>query len=231
MRPRRVIVSQKKLSRRAFLRYALGTGAAAAAGGAGLVALHGVEEVSARSDAPTAQYALIIDTTKCVGCGACVEACNIRNHLPEGQSYIHILSKEDGANEWFLPVQCQHCAEAPCASVCPTRATYRHESGVVLINDKLCVGCKYCEVACPYQARIFDEKRGVADKCWLCLDYVQEGRNPACVDACVLGARLFGRVDDATSEVVQLIESGKAKPLHPEFGTHPGVLRYIIEGE
>lgn len=222
---------EKKLSRRAFLRYAAGTGAAAVVGGTGLVALRGTDTVSARSDEQTAQYALIIDTTKCVGCGACVEACHIRNNLSEDHSYIHILAKQDGDRQWFLPVQCQHCADAPCASVCPTHATYRHESGVVLINEKLCVGCKYCEVACPYQARIFDEERGVADKCWLCLDYAQAGRNPACVDACVLGARLFGRLDDPNSEVAQLIASGRAKPLHPEFGTHPGVLHYIFEGE
>jgi Fe-S-cluster-containing dehydrogenase component len=99
---------------------------------------------------------------------------------------------------------------------------------VVLINEKLCVGCKYCEVACPYQARTFDEERGVVDKCWLCLDRVQAGDMPACVDSCVLGARLFGRQDDPNSEVAQLIASGQAKPLHPEFGTQPSVLYYIM---
>jgi Fe-S-cluster-containing dehydrogenase component len=98
----------------------------------------------------------------------------------------------------------------------------------VLIDEKLCVGCKYCEVACPYQARIFDEERGVADKCWLCLDYVLDGKTPACVEACILGARHFGRQDDPNSEVAQLIASGKAKPLHPEFGTEPGILYYIM---
>jgi len=98
---------------------------------------------------------------------------------------------------------------------------------VVLINEKLCVGCKYCEVACPYQARTFDEERGVVDKCWLCLDRVQAGDMPACVDACVLGARLFGRQDDPNSEVAQLIASGQAKPFHPEFGTQPSILYYI----
>ena len=100
---------------------------------------------------------------------------------------------------------------------------------MVLINEKLCVGCHYCQVACPYQARIFDEERGVADKCWLCMDYVLGDGEPACVHACVLGARLFGRTDDPDSEVAQLIASRQAKPLHPEFGTEPAVLRYIIE--
>jgi Fe-S-cluster-containing dehydrogenase component len=85
-------------------------------------------------------------------------------------------------------------------------------------------------VACPYQARIFDEERGVADKCWLCLSWVLEGESPACVEACVTGARLFGRRDDPDSEVGELIESGMARPLHPEFGTRPAVLTYIIDG-
>ena len=222
---------EHRLSRRAFLRCTLGAGATILVGGPALSSDRAASAASARVARASAEYALIIDTTKCVGCGACVTACNLRNDLPEEHSYIHILPKQDGERQWFLPVQCQHCADAPCVSVCPVNANYWHESGVVLINEKLCVGCKYCEVACPYQARIFDEERGVADKCWLCLDYAQAGRNPACVDSCILDARLFGRADNPNSEVAQLIASGRAKPLHPEFGTHPGVLHYIIEGE
>jgi Fe-S-cluster-containing dehydrogenase component len=221
-------MASKPLSRRAFLRSALGVGVTAVAGGAALIAERAAVAAPTRADQPAAQYALIIDTTKCVGCGACVDACNIRNRLPEDESYIHILTKGEESNPRFLPVQCQHCADPPCAHVCPTRATYRRDDGVVLINEKLCVGCKYCEVACPYQARTFDEKRGVVDKCWLCLDYVLEGREPACVQSCVLGARLFGRQDDPNSEVAQLIASGEAKPLHPEFGTRPSVLYYVV---
>ncbi|HHN93318.1 MAG TPA: 4Fe-4S dicluster domain-containing protein [Anaerolineae bacterium] len=178
-----------------------------------------------------ARYALVIDTTQCTGCGACIEACNLRNNLPEGQSYIHYVPKETGEKKWHLLVQCQHCADPPCATVCPTQATYIRDDGVVLINEKLCVGCKYCLVACPYQARVFDEERGVADKCWLCLDWVLAGGVPACVQACIPGARIFGRTDDPNSEVSQLIASGRAKPLHPEFGTRPAVLSYIIEEE
>lgn len=218
----------RRISRRAFLRSALGSGAAAVLGGVGLSVGRSALAAPDRAESTPSQYALIIDTTKCVGCGACRAACNLRNELPEDTSYIHILSYGEGTERTFLPVQCQHCANPPCAAVCPTRATYRREDGVVMINEKLCVGCKYCEVACPYQARTFDEERGMADKCWLCLDWIQEGRVPACVASCVLGARLFGRQDDPESEVAQLIASGQAKPLHPEFGTQPSVLRYIM---
>lgn len=214
------------LSRRRFLGITL-------AGGAAVTAAAVTREKSAAQDsaqAPTAQYAYVIDTTRCVGCGLCIEACHLRNELPEAQSYTRVEERKSADRTWLLPVQCQHCAEAPCATVCPTKATYTHESGVVLINEKLCVGCKYCMVACPYQARIFDQERGVADKCWLCLDWVQQGERPACVQACLYGARVFGRTDDPDSEVNKLLASGRARPLHPEFGTKPVVLTYIIEG-
>jgi Fe-S-cluster-containing dehydrogenase component len=219
-------MASKSVSRRTFLKSARAGGALTAVGGGTALA----RAVAALKPAEKkADYALIIDTTKCVGCGACEIACNLRNHLPAGQSYIHILRRGEGENERFLPVQCQHCADPPCVHVCPCNGTYIREDGVVLLNEKLCVGCKYCIVACPYQARIFDEERGVAGKCWLCLDDVLGGGEPACVHACVLGARLFGRIDNPDSEVVQLIASGQAKPLHSEFGTEPAVLRYIIE--
>jgi Fe-S-cluster-containing dehydrogenase component len=222
-------VAKRLISRREFLGSALGSGVTLALGAARLSAGGAVLAAQTRVERAPAAYALIIDTTKCVGCGACRTACNLRNKLPGEASYIHILSKGEGADRKFLPIQCQHCAKPPCASVCPTKATYRREEdGVVLINEKLCVGCKYCELACPYQARIFDEKRGVADKCWLCLDLVQAGGMPACVDACVLGARLFGRRDDPDSQVAQLISSGQATLLHPEFGTEPSILHYIV---
>jgi Fe-S-cluster-containing dehydrogenase component len=83
--------------------------------------------------------------------------------------------------------------------------------------------------ACPYQARIFNDGRGVVDKCWLCLERLHDGKPPACVEACVVGARIFGRSDDPDGEVSKLIASGSARPLRPEFDTRPNILTYIIE--
>jgi Fe-S-cluster-containing dehydrogenase component len=209
------------LSRRSFLRCGL-AGCLLVAGGVSWIPL------SRALEKATGEYALIIDLNECVGCGACEVACNLRNALPAGQSFVQRIPKGEGKDRWYLTVQCQHCQDAPCATVCPTRATYRHPSGVLLINEKACVGCKYCAVACPYDARIFDERTGVAAKCSLCLPWVLEGGQPACVQACIEGARIFGPRDDP--QIAQLLASGRAQPLHPEFGTRPGLVHYIFPG-
>ncbi|MGD8794759.1 MAG: 4Fe-4S dicluster domain-containing protein [Anaerolineae bacterium] len=210
------------LSRRNFLKAGLGGGLLIAVGGKWLPLSQALEE--AKSD-----YVLIVDLNKCTGCGACSRACNERNELPEGQSFIRRLRKDEDTDDcWCLTVQCQHCQDAPCESVCPASATYHHPSGVVLVNEKACVGCKYCAVACPYGARIYNEETGVVDKCWLCLDWVLGGGQPACVQACIEGARIFGRRDDPA--IAELLASGRPQPLHPEFGTKPGILLYIPRG-
>lgn len=209
------------LSRRTFFKVGLGGTLLVAIGSKWVPLSKALDEVSS-------EYAMILDLSKCGGCGACELACNERNDLPEGKSFIRRIPKGEGDNRWCLPVQCQHCADAPCEQVCPANATYHHPSGVVLVNDKMCVGCKYCAVACPYGVRIFDEHVGVVNKCWMCLDWVLGGGQPACVQACVKGARIFGRRDDP--EIAELLASGRVQPLHPEFGTRPGIVAYIFPG-
>jgi Fe-S-cluster-containing dehydrogenase component len=215
------VAGSSPLSRRTFLKAGLGGGLLVAVGSKLIPYQEALAEVNS-------EYVLIIDLNKCTGCGACEQACNQRNNLPEGKSYIHRLKRENSEECWCLPVQCQHCADAPCESVCPAGATYHHPSGVVLVNDKMCVGCKYCAVACPYGGRVFDEGTGVVNKCWLCLDWVLGGGEPACVQSCVKGARIFGRRDDP--EIAELLASGRVQQLHPEFGTKPGVVQYIFRG-
>jgi Fe-S-cluster-containing dehydrogenase component len=211
------------ISRRSLLKAGLTGGLLATVGGSSIPLAQALAEAPAESE-----YVMIIDLNKCVGCRACELACHQRNNLPEGKSYVRILPKGDEDNRWFLPVQCQHCKDAPCEHVCPTGATYHDRSGVVLINEKTCVGCKYCAVACPYDARAFDEDTGLVDKCWLCLDWVLGGGLPACVQSCILGARIFGRRDDP--EIAELLASGRVEPLRPEFGTDPGIVFYIFPG-
>jgi len=227
---------EMNMSRRQFLKAGLTGGLMIAIGGVWM----SLDDAMAKAKS---EYAMVIDLNKCVGCRACEVACNQRNELPEGLSYIRVFQDWEGSEAHpipdkkreyervHLPVQCQHCEEPPCEPVCPVGATYHDPHGVVLVNEKTCVGCRYCAVACPYDARRLNEETGIMEKCWLCLDWVLGGGMPACVQACVLGARIFGRRDDPDSEVAKLIDSGRAKPLHPEYGTVPGIIHYIFPGE
>ena len=149
-----------------------------------------------------------------------------------------------------LPVLCMQCEEPECAKVCPTNATKIREDGIVIVDEEQCVGCKYCAVACPYGARNFVDKwtsyfpgdqplnpldeygkkqwvekygEGSATKCDFCIDRVEKGMNPACIDGCPANARFFGDLDDPESEISQLIKTERGFTLAPEFGTKPRV--------
>ena len=149
-----------------------------------------------------------------------------------------------------LPVLCMQCEEPSCLEVCPTGATMKLEDGIVVVDQDKCMGCKACIMACPYGARYsvdewesyfpdglplspyeeftkkaWEEKSGVgvATKCDFCRDRVQEGRDPACVEACPAKARTFGDLDDPDSEVSMLIKRYRGEVLNPEFGNKPKV--------
>lgn len=149
-----------------------------------------------------------------------------------------------------LPVLCMQCAEPECARVCPTNATQQRPDGIVFIDKDKCIGCKYCMVACPYGARNFTEKwqsywpdgqpmtdfekftkeewiskygEGTVTKCNFCIERVEKGLKPACVESCPAKARYFGDLDDPKSEVAMLIKSERGFQLNPEFATCPSV--------
>ena len=164
-----------------------------------------------------ARYGMLINTKKCVGCYACRLACQAKNHLEPGESFIKFHELETGTypnvyNE-IVPTQCQHCEDAPCAAVCPTHATYVTDSGVVLVDPEKCIGCKYCMAACPYQARIVQESTGVVEKCRVCWENVEPGNPPACAGTCISGARVFGDLDDPESDISKAIAQYHAQPL------------------
>lgn len=136
-------------------------------------------------------------------------------------------AREDGTyptvTKRFLTVQCMHCTNPPCVNVCPTAANYVRADGLVLINEKRCIGCKYCVVACPYQARVFNEERGTPGKCKLCQTRIEKGVQPACVLACPAGARYFGDLGDPGSPIARLVVSRKAVRLRDDLGTQPNI--------
>ena len=114
----------------------------------------------------------------------------------------------------FVPTQCMHCDDAPCVAVCPTGASYVSDSGIVEIDQGRCIGCKYCMAACPYQARITNSE-GAAEKCRFCTVSATNNGTPmcSCVEACPTGARVFGDLDDPSSELVRRIAETGAKPI------------------
>ena len=171
------------------------------------------------------RYGMLIDTDRCVNCYACRGICQLNNQLSPTESFIKFEHTEQGLypNVRFrtAPRQCAHCENAPCARVCPTKATYVTDDGTVQIDEKKCIGCGYCATVCPYDARIKREETGVISKCSLCHERLARGEAPLCVGTCPVGARIFGDLDDPNSELNREIALRGAKPLGDDLsGSH-----------
>ena len=200
------------------------------------------------------KYAMVIDLRKCVGCNACTVACKQENGTPPGVFWSRVRQYEVGdypkGRLRFFIMLCMHCKEAPCLESCPTGATYRRHDGLVLIEDGKCIGCRYCIMACPYEARTYNDGEpqayfagqgltqveeaghdrhpsGTVEKCTFCAQRLDQGKEPACVATCPAGARIFGDLDDPSSEVSKLLAGGLAKPRLEELDTKPSV--FFIE--
>ncbi len=214
--------SDVNLSRRNLVAKA-GLGAAAAVATATLP-----KPAKAEATDRTVQYAMVIDTRRCVGCHACSVACKAEFDVPLGEtrSWVEYIEKGEYPNvsRQFLPRLCNQCSDPPCVRVCPTGATYkRKEDGIVVVDADICIGCKYCMQACPYDARFINPRTGTADKCDFCLHRVSQGIAPACVNTCQGRARIFGDMNDPDSEVAKLIATEPVTVLRQEMGTKPNV--------
>ncbi|TCK61966.1 4Fe-4S dicluster domain-containing protein [Seleniivibrio woodruffii] len=183
------------------------------------------------------KYAMAYIVDRCVDCKACMVACKAEWEVPEDKFRTHIdtgVSPDytDTMRMHFLPHQCNHCDDAPCVTVCPTKASYKREDGIVSVNQKICVGCKYCIVSCPYDARFFNHELGVAEKCTFCLPRIAEGLAPACVTTCPGNVRVFGDINDPNSEISALLRDAatnhyKVWKLRQDLGTRPNI--YYIQ--
>ena len=178
------------------------------------------------------KWAMVFDLGRCIGCEACVAACiaenrrepalNLVDKVAEDKAspdslksfklrtqVIHVTRGEyPDVREVFAHRICLHCDDAPCVAVCPTGATYQRQDGIVMIDEKKCIGCRYCEYACPYNARFWDETFDSMDKCTFCEHLLEKGQEPACVSSCPAHARIFGDLDNPESEVSQLVKEG-----------------------
>lgn len=174
------------------------------------------------------RYAMVIDLNRCIGCDTCAVACKMENDVPLGVWRIWVNQKEMGTyphvRRAYLPVLCNHCENPICVYPCPVKATYRRkEDGIVVVDPHLCVGCKICIVACPYQMRYLDPIKRVAQKCNFCVHRVEAGLRPACVVACPTRAMVFGDLNDKNGPFVRLLAERPAQRLKMSYGTYPQV--------
>lgn len=156
----------------------------------------------------TRQLAFYFDSSACSGCKACQVACKDKHGLEVGRLWRRVYEVVGGdwladGNAWVsnvfaynISVSCNHCEKPICMEVCPTKAIYKRNDGIVLINDKVCVGCGYCRWACPYNAPKLDPVTGKMTKCTFCADDLEIGKDPACVSACPMRVLDYGELDE-----------------------------------
>ena len=156
------------------------------------------------------RYGLLINLDRCSGCDSCVVACKLENGLGLGDAYNRVhpvgpLGTFPNVEKYWVPFQCQQCANAACVDVCPTGASFRSDvTGAVQIDQDACIGCQLCVNACPFGARTVNLSTGIAQKCTLCRHITENGDEvPACVHNCNCGARFYGDYDDPDSDVCQ----------------------------
>ena len=213
------------------------------------------------------RWAMVIDPKKCKdGCRDCIDACHRIHNVPDfgnpkdevkwiwnepfekafpGQEheYIEEYIEEELKGKPFI-VLCNHCENPACVRVCPTKATWKREDGIVMMDYHRCIGCRFCMAACPFGARSLNWRdprpfikeinpkyptrmRGVVEKCNFCAERLAQGLPPACVEACKEKALVFGDLEDPHSEVREILRSNHTIRRKPQLGTNPQVY-YIV---
>lgn len=177
-------------------------------------------------------YGFIIDNRKCIGCHACSTACKSENEVPLGVYRTWVKYVETGTfpntRRHFQVTRCNHCANPPCVRICPTEAMYQRNDGIVEFDNSVCIGCKACMQACPYDAIYIDPETDTAAKCHYCAHRTDIGLEPACVVVCPEHAIIAGDMNDPTSEISRILAREDVTVRKPEQGTAPKL--FYIDG-
>ena len=173
------------------------------------------------------KYAFVIDQRKCIGCHACTVACKSEHDVPIGvyRTWVKYIERGEFPNSrrYFLVNRCNHCDNAPCVAICPTKALYKRADGIVDFDSTRCIGCKSCMQACPYDALYIDPYSHTAAKCNYCAHRTEIGLEPACVSVCPEHAIISGDMHNPHTEIAQLIAREPVRVRKPEQGTGPNV--------
>lgn len=175
---------------------------------------------------------ILTDVTKCIGCLQCVSACKETHDLP--LDVPRIWQKNDGlsADNWtsilqkpdnhYVRKQCRHCIEPACVSVCPVGAMHKTKLGPVVYDSGKCLGCRYCMMACPFGIPRYDWDKTVphVEKCILCYDRLEAGKQPACTEACPTGATIFGDRKKLLNIAHKRIKENPGKYINKVWGEH-----------
>ena len=192
-------------------------------------------------------YGIGIDIEKCIGCGMCAKSCKAENNVSQEPFYfrswveqytikndgsINVIAPNGGIDgftqtipedeifkTFFVPKMCNQCYKSPCVQVCPVGATFVSPEGVVLVDEKYCMGCSYCVQACPYGCRYLDPEKKTADKCTLCYHRLKKGLKPACFEVCPTGARIYGDLHDENDELYKFLQNHTTQILKPHLNT------------
>ena len=213
------------------------------------VFLHEVAQARPADKAVTSdvRWGMLIDANRCAnGCNDCVTACNDEHGLtghgrPETDAQwirkVDLRDKQTGHTQ-SLPLLCQHCEHPPCVDVCPTGASFRRDDGIVLVDKHICIGCRYCMMACPYKARSFIHEdlqdqlphaprgKGTVESCTFCVHRVDAGRTPACVEACTAenhNAMVFGDINDPGSDISKQLRQHSSRQIRADLNLNTGV--------
>ena len=182
-------------------------------------------EALALHQAAPVRWAKVVDHTRCIGCHACSTACKSENQVPLGVHRTYVKYVDVGrfpqARRAFQVTRCNQCAEPPCVEACPTAAMHQRPDGIVDFDKRVCIGCKACIAACPYDAIFINPEDSSAEKCNFCAHRLDVGLEPACVVVCPTEALLVGDLNDGTSRVSETVGRDVVAVRRPEKETRP----------